>query len=458
MNPSIFREYDIRGVVGEDLDAGSVYKIAQGFASYCSRKGVRRLSLGRDVRLSSPEFRDAVVRGLLTSGIDVVDVGQVPTPLLYFSIVELETDGGVMITGSHNPPEYNGFKLCVGTNAIYGDMIQEVRTIVENETFIQGEGTLRHEVVIPLYEKKIRENVSLERSVRAVVDCGNGTGGLVAPKLFRELGVDVIPLFEEPDGNFPNHFPDPTVPENLQKLIEKVRETGAEVGVAYDGDADRIGVVDETGKVIFGDYLLVIFSRELLGRKPGATIISEVKASQNLYDDIEKHGGKPLMYKTGHSLIKKKMKEVGAELAGEMSGHIFFKDRYYGFDDAIYASARLFEIMSRGDAPLSSLLSGLPEVVSTPEIRRDCPDEAKFEVVEEVKKALSRVAREVVTIDGVRALFDGGWGLVRASNTQPALVLRFEGRSEEEVEKIRATVDEAVRGAMEAMEARKVGD
>lgn len=455
MNPSIFREYDIRGVVGEDLDAGSVYKIAQGFASYCSRKGVRRLSLGRDVRLSSPEFRDAVVRGLLTSGIDVVDVGQVPTPLLYFSIVELGTDGGVMITGSHNPPEYNGFKLCVGTTAIYGDMIQEVRTIVENETFIHGEGTLRHEFVIPLYEEKIRENVSLVRSIRAVVDCGNGTAGLVAPKLFRELGVDVIPLFEEPDGNFPNHFPDPTVPENLQKLIEKVRETGADVGVAYDGDADRIGVVDETGKVIFGDYLLVIFSRELLGRKPGATIISEVKASQNLYDDIEKHGGKPLMYKTGHSLIKKKMKEVGAELAGEMSGHIFFKDRYYGFDDAIYASARLFEIMSRGDAPLSSLLSGLPEVVSTPEIRRDCPDEAKFEVVEEVKKALSRVAKEVVTIDGVRALFDGGWGLVRASNTQPVLVLRFEGRSEEEVEKIRATVNEAVRVAMEA---RKVGD
>lgn len=455
MNPSIFREYDIRGVVGEDLDAGSVYKIAQGFASYCSRKGVKRLSLGRDVRLSSPEFRDAVVRGLLTSGIDVVDVGQVPTPLLYFSIVELGTDGGVMITGSHNPPEYNGFKLCVGTTAIYGDMIQEVRTIVENETFIHGEGTLRHEFVIPLYEEKIRENVSLVRSIRAVVDCGNGTAGLVAPKLFRELGVDVIPLFEEPDGNFPNHFPDPTVPENLQKLIEKVRETGADVGVAYDGDADRIGVVDETGKIIFGDYLLVIFSRELLGRKPGATIISEVKASQNLYDDIEKHGGKPLMYKTGHSLIKKKMKEVGAELAGEMSGHIFFKDRYYGFDDAIYASARLFEIMSRGDAPLSSLLSGLPEVVSTPEIRRDCPDEAKFEVVEEVKKALSRVAKEVVTIDGVRALFDGGWGLVRASNTQPVLVLRFEGRSEEEVEKIRATVDEAVRVAMEA---RKVGD
>ncbi|NIS74248.1 MAG: phosphomannomutase [Deltaproteobacteria bacterium] len=455
MNPSIFREYDIRGVVGEDLDAGSVYKIAQGFASYCSRKGVKRLSLGRDVRLSSPEFRDAVVRGLLTSGIDVVDVGQVPTPLLYFSIVELGTDGGVMITGSHNPPEYNGFKLCVGTTAIYGDMIQEVRTIVENETFIHGEGTLRHEFVTPLYEEKIRENVSLVKSIRAVVDCGNGTAGLVAPKLFRELGVDVIPLFEEPDGNFPNHFPDPTVPENLQKLIEKVRETGADVGVAYDGDADRIGVVDETGKVIFGDYLLVIFSRELLGRKPGATIISEVKASQNLYDDIEKHGGKPLMYKTGHSLIKKKMKEVGAELAGEMSGHIFFKDRYYGFDDAIYASARLFEIMSRGDAPLSSLLSGLPEVVSTPEIRRDCPDEAKFEVVEEVKKALSRVAKEVVTIDGVRALFDGGWGLVRASNTQPVLVLRFEGRSEEEVEKIRATVNEAVRVAMEA---RKVGD
>ncbi|NIO16888.1 MAG: phosphomannomutase [Deltaproteobacteria bacterium] len=454
MERTIFREYDIRGVVGKDLEAESVFKIARGFAAYCSRKGVKKLSLGRDVRLSSPDFREAMIRGLTSSGLDVVDIGVVPTPLLYFSIVELQTDGGVMITGSHNPPEYNGFKLCVGTTAIYGEMIQEVREVIERAEFMDGEGSLRNEDVIPLYIEKIKDNVKIEGKVRAVVDCGNGTAGLVAPSLFREIGVDVIPLFEEPDGNFPNHFPDPTVPENLEKLIEKVKETGADVGVGYDGDADRIGVVDERGNVIFGDYLLVIFSRELLTRKPGATIISEVKASQNLFDDIRKHGGNPVMFKTGHSLIKNKMKDVGAELAGEMSGHIFFKDRYYGFDDAIYASARLFEILSKAKDPLSYLLSDLPDLFSTPEIRMECPDEDKFAVVDEVRKLLSPEAKEVITIDGVRALFDGGWGLVRASNTQPVLVLRYEGVSEAEVEKIRSTVLKAVKAAMEARKAR----
>lgn len=455
MNPSIFREYDIRGVVGKDLDASGVFRIARGFAVYCLQNGVKQISLGRDVRLSSPEFRDAMVRGLLTSGIDVIDIGEVPTPLLYFSILELKTGGGVMVTGSHNPPEYNGFKLCVGTTAIYGDMIQQLRKIVEEGKFVRGEGALLHKDIIPLYKEKIKNNVRIDRKVKAVVDCGNGTAGLVAPALFTDLGIDVVPLFAEPDGNFPNHFPDPTVPDNLEKLIEIVRETDADVGVGYDGDADRIGVVDENGKVIFGDYLLVIFSRELLARKPGATIISEVKASQNLYDDIRNRGGNPIMYKTGHSLIKNKMKELNAELAGEMSGHIFFKDRYYGFDDAIYASARLFEIMSMTDGPLSSLLSGLPAVVSTPEIRKDCPDEVKFEVVEEVKESLVPVAREVVTIDGVRALFDGGWGLVRASNTQPVLVLRFEGENEEEVGKMRNIVESSVSLALKK---RKIED
>ncbi len=455
MERTIFREYDIRGVVGKDLEVESVFKIARGFAAYCLRKGVKKLSLGRDVRLSSPDFHEVVIRGLTSSGLDVVDIGVVPTPLLYFSIVELETDGGVMITGSHNPPEYNGFKLCVGTTAIYGEMIQEVREVIERAEFIDGEGALRKEDVIPLYIKKIKDNVKIEGKVRAVVDCGNGTAGLVAPSLFREIGVDVIPLFEEPDGNFPNHFPDPTVPDNLEKLIEKVKETGADVGVGYDGDADRIGVVDERGNVIFGDYLLIIFSRELLTRKPGATIISEVKASQNLFDDIRKHGGTPVMFKTGHSLIKNKMKDVGAELAGEMSGHIFFKDRYYGFDDAIYASARLFEILSKEKNSLSSLLSDLPDLFSTPEIRMECPDEEKFAVVDEVRRLLIPEAKEVITIDGVRALFDGGWGLVRASNTQPVLVLRYEGASEVEVENIRSTVMNAVKAAMES---RKVGD
>lgn len=451
MNPAIFREYDIRGVVGRDLDRETVFNIAKGFSLYASQKGVRTLSLGRDIRLSSLEFRDVMVEGVLSSGIDVVDVGEVPTPLLYFSIIELATDGGIMITGSHNPPDYNGFKLCIGTTAIYGDMIQEVRKIIENGAVVSGEGSLRHVDIISPYKEKVKKLVPLSGKVKAVVDCGNGTAGLVAPSLFREMGVDVVPLFEEPDGNFPNHFPDPTVPENLAKLIEQVHETGADVGVSYDGDSDRIGVVDEKGGVIFGDYLLVLFARELLTRKPGATVISEVKASQNLYDDVKTHGGNPIMYKTGHSLIKKKMKETGAELAGEMSGHIFFKDRYLGYDDAIYASARLFEILSKGDIPLSSMLADLPDLVSTPEIRVECSDAKKFKVVESVKKLLLGVAKEVITIDGVRALFDDGWGLVRASNTQPVLVMRFEARNDQVLERIREEVERAVREAMDTV-------
>ncbi len=444
MNLSIFREYDIRGVVGKDLDRDGVIGIAKGFASYAALRGVKRITLARDVRISSDDFRDAAVEGFLDSGLHVTDVGIVPTPLLYFSILELGMDGGVMITGSHNPPEYNGFKLCVGGSAIYGEMIRELASIVDKKDFVKGKGSYTEADIISPYGEKIKSLIRIDGEVTAVLDCGNGTAGLVAPSLFKEMGVNVIPLFEEPDGNFPNHFPDPTVPGNLVHLIEKVRETGADLGIGYDGDADRIGVVDDRGEIIYGDYLLILFARELLRRKPGATIISEVKASQNLYEDIRKRGGNGIMYRTGHSLIKKKMKEVDAELAGEMSGHIFFKDRYFGFDDAIYASLRLFEILSMEKAPLSTLLSDLPPLVSTPEIRVDCPDEVKFSLVEEVKESLSEIANSVMTIDGVRASFDGGWGLVRASNTQPVLVLRFEGRDGESLSRIRKIVEECV--------------
>jgi len=444
MNLSIFREYDIRGVVGKDLDRDGVIGIAKGFASYAALRGVKRITLARDVRISSDDFRDAAVEGFLDSGLHVTDVGIVPTPLLYFSILELGMDGGVMITGSHNPPEYNGFKLCVGGSAIYGEMIRELASIVDKKDFVKGKGSYTEADIISPYGEKIKSLIRIDGEVTAVLDCGNGTAGLVAPSLFKEMGVNVIPLFEEPDGNFPNHFPDPTVPGNLVHLIEKVRETGADLGIGYDGDADRIGVVDDRGEIIYGDCLLILFARELLRRKPGATIISEVKASQNLYEDIRKRGGNAIMYRTGHSLIKKKMKEVDAELAGEMSGHIFFKDRYFGFDDAIYASLRLFEILSMEKAPLSTLLSDLPPLVSTPEIRVDCPDEVKFSLVEEVKESLSEIANSVMTIDGVRASFDGGWGLVRASNTQPVLVLRFEGMDGESLSRIRKIVEECV--------------
>ncbi len=450
MNPLIFREYDVRGVVGKDLTPEAVALLGKGYGTYAAGRGVRTVALGRDVRLSSPAFRDAMVEGLLSTGLSVIDVGVCPTPLLYFAIHHYGTDGGVMITGSHNPPEFNGFKLCIGLGSIHGEMIQELRRLIEEGAFREGKGELSRRDVIPAYREYVHGNLPIPKKLKVVVDGGNGTAGAVAPALFREMGMEVVELFCEADGRFPNHFPDPTIPENLGALVDKVRETGADVGVAYDGDSDRIGAVDELGNVIFGDYLLVLFAREILSRKPGAAIISEVKASQNLYDDIRRRGGRPVMWKAGHSLIKAKMKEEGAELAGEMSGHVFFGDRYLGFDDAIYASARLFEIMAKEGRPLSALLADLPPVVSTPEIRIDCPDEVKFRVVEDVAAAVAPLAREVIDVDGIRALFDGGWGLVRASNTQPVLVLRFEGRDGAAVSRIRAVMEGAVSRARAA--------
>ena len=444
LNPLIFREYDIRGLVGTDLTADAVELIGKGYGTFAAGRGARVIALGRDARLSSPEFRDAFVRGLLSTGLSVIDVGVCPTPLLYFAVHFLRADGGVMITGSHNPPEFNGFKLCIGLGSIYGEMIQEIRRLIESGTFQEGKGELTLREIIPDYKKFIRENLKIPGKLKIVVDGGNGTAGATAPDLFREMGMDVVELFCEADGRFPNHFPDPTIPENLRFLVEKVVETGADAGVSYDGDADRIGVVDERGNIIFGDYLLILFAREILSRKPGATIISEVKASQNLYDDIARRGGRPVMWKTGHSLIKAKIKEEAAELAGEMSGHIFFSDRYLGFDDAIYASVRLFEIMAKEKRTLGELLSDLPPVVCTPEIRKDCPDELKFRVVKNAAAIIAPLALDVVDIDGIRAMFDGGWGLVRASNTQPMLVLRFEGRDEEAVLKIRAVMEDAI--------------
>ncbi|GAB4362729.1 MAG: phosphomannomutase/phosphoglucomutase [Deltaproteobacteria bacterium] len=447
LNPQIFREYDIRGRVGEDLAPDGVERIGKGFGAYAGRQGARTVVVGRDCRLSSTSFRDALVAGLLSAGLRVIDAGICPTPLLYFSIQRFPADAGVMITGSHNPPEFNGFKLCLGAHTLHGEEIQAIRRILEKGDFLSGAGTVSAREVIPAYREFVRSNISVSRRLKVVVDAGNGTAGLVAPELFRELGVEVVELFCEMDGTFPNHFPDPTIPENLRHLVQAVRENGADVGVGYDGDADRIGAVDERGRILFGDSLLLLFAREILSRKPGATVISEVKASQTLYDDIARRGGRAVMWKAGHSLIKQKMKEEGAEIAGEMSGHIFFADRYLGFDDAIYASARLFELLAASDRPLSGMLSDLPPVVATPEIRVDCPDGEKFRVARRVAEIVRPLAREVIEIDGVRALFDGGWGLVRASNTQPVLVLRFEGQDDAAVGRIRSLLEEAVRQA-----------
>lgn len=437
MKAHIFREYDIRGVVPEELNKDTVHTLGLALGTYYRQKGVRRISLGRDCRESSPMLFEALSQGLLETGLHVVDIGMVPTPLLYFSLHNLDVGGGIQITGSHNPPEFNGFKVCLGKSSIYGPEIQEIKGIAEAKSFEKGEGsTERADVVGPYldYVAGVIEVGDVPRKV--VLDSGNGVAGPVAEPLYKRLGFEVISLFGEPDGRFPNHHPDPTIPENLKDLIEEVKEQNADIGIGFDGDADRIGVVDEAGRIIWGDQLMVIFSRDLLVRHPGAKIIGEVKCSQTLYDDIERRGGKPIMWKTGHSLIKNKMKEEGALLAGEMSGHIFFAERYFGYDDAIYAGARLLEILSRTEKDTSQLLEGLPTMVNTPEIRIECPEEKKFKIVEELAQDFKKDYK-VIDVDGARVLFEGGWGLIRASNTQPVLVLRFEAKTEQRLQEIR---------------------
>jgi phosphomannomutase/phosphoglucomutase len=443
MNPGIFREYDIRGLVDEDLTNEVVRALGQGFATYISNKGRRRVVVGRDGRLSSPRFRDFLAEGMASGGLEVIDLGVCPTPVFYFSLFHLDQEGGMMITGSHNPPEFNGFKVCVGKETLYGEEIQNLRKVVEAGRFIKGKGSISFQDVIPAYQNFILNNIHLMRKLQVVVDSGNGTAGAVAPKILRDLGCQVIDLYSQVDGRFPNHHPDPTLPENMKDLISKVKETSAEVGIGYDGDADRIGAVDHLGNIIWGDQLMILFSREVLRSHPGATIISEIKCSQNLYDNIAKHGGRGIMWRAGHSLIKSKMKEEKALLGGEMSGHIFFADRYFGYDDAIYASCRLLEILSQSQRKIPELLSDVPKTYTTPEIRIDCPEDRKFPLVERVRESF-RKDYPIVDVDGVRVIFPDGWGLVRASNTQPVLVLRFEARSAERLQEIRTLVENRV--------------
>ncbi len=443
---SIFREYDIRGVVGEELTPALAEKIGRAYGSLAVRAGARAVAVGRDGRTSAMQMREALLKGLLGCGLDVVDIGICPTPLLYYALFTLPVGGGVMITASHNPPQYNGFKLCLGKDSMHGAAIQALKADIDRGQFESGQGKVSEHPIIPdymAYIKKAFAGVTAGK-LHAVVDCGNGMGGLVGPDALRLLGCRVTGMYVDVDGRFPNHHPDPTVAANLQDLIQKVRETKADVGIAYDGDADRIGAVDEHGDILWGDKLLVLYARDVLKDKPGATIISEVKASQVFYDDVVKRGGRSIMWKAGHSLIKAKMKEEKAALAGEMSGHMFFADRYFGYDDAVYASCRLIEILAKAGRPLSTLLADLPPTVSTPEIRVDCPDDVKFQVVEEARKQLAREHR-IIDIDGVRVLFPEGWGLIRASNTQPALVLRFEATSESALQKIRDVVESQVK-------------
>jgi len=440
MNSEIFREYDIRGIAGKDMTGNDVVDIGKGAGTYLRSHGRHRLTVGRDCRTSSEEYAQQVIEGLRSTGCDVIDTGVCPTPVFYFSIQYLKQEGGVMVTASHNPPEYNGFKLCMGLDSIHGQDIQQIRGIIEDRSFAVGRGSLSASDVIEPYKDFVVDNISIDRPLRVGVDAGNGTAGVVAVPIIERLNCEVHELYCEMDGAFPNHPADPTVLRNMGDLITLVKEKELDVGIGYDGDGDRIGVVDERGEIVFGDKLIIIFAREILSRKPGATIISEVKCSKTMYDDIRQHGGNAIMWKTGHSLIKRKMKDEKAELAGEMSGHMFFADRYFGYDDATYASCRLLEILANTGKTMSELLSDIPETHTTPEIREDCPDDRKFAVVEEVAKHF-RGSYEVIDIDGVRVLFEDGWGLVRASNTQPALVLRFEAMTESRLSEIRNLVE-----------------
>jgi phosphomannomutase/phosphoglucomutase len=440
MNPEMFREYDIRGIVGKDMTEEDVLLIGKGVGSFLKSHGCSKLNVGQDCRLSSKRYSEKIIEGLRSTGCDVLDIGICPTPVFYFSIQHVGAEGGVMVTASHNPKEYNGFKLCIGLDSIHGEDIQKIQMIINNQSFIRGNGSLSSADIVTPYREFVQNNITLNRSIKVGVDAGNGTAGVVAVPIFKRLGCEVHDIYTDMDGTFPNHEADPTVLENMQDLIAMVRSKKLDVGIGFDGDGDRIGVVDENGNIVYGDKLMIIFAREILSRKPGATFISEVKCSKTMYDDIKKHGGRAIMWRTGHSLIKKKMKEEKAELAGEMSGHMFFADRYFGYDDATYAACRLLEILAKTGQKLSDLLADVPKTYSTPEIRVECPDDRKFDVVAEITEYF-RKKYDIIDIDGVRVLFEDGWGLVRASNTQPALVLRFEALSEARLAEIKTLVE-----------------
>ena len=440
MRREIFREYDIRGIADKDLTAETVELLGSGIGTWLLRKGCSNIALGRDCRLSSEPFRNAILKGLTATGMAVTDVGCVPTPLLYYAIHELKKAGGVMITGSHNPADYNGFKVCLGHGSVYGAQIQEIADVIEANDFEKGSGNVSSADVMPAYKKYVLSIIRPSRRVRIAMDCGNGTACLLAPEIAETLGCDVTRLYCDMDGHFPNHHPDPTIVENLADLRKTVTSNGLEIGISFDGDADRIGVVADDGRIIWGDTLLAIYAREILKRKPGATFIAEVKCSMNLYKDIETHGGHPIMWRTGHSLIKAKMKEEKAELAGEMSGHMFFADRYLGYDDAIYAACRIIELLADSPIPLSGILDSFPKTFVTPEIRLQCDDDKKFIVVEKVKEYFKKDCK-VIDVDGARVVFPDGWGLIRASNTQDVLVMRFEADTEARLDEIRALVE-----------------
>ena len=438
----IFREYDIRGIADTDINSAFAHKLGNAFTRLLPKGEQRPVVVGRDVRLTGEAYQQAVINGLTAAGFDVIDIGMVSTPLAYFAVFTMESAGCIMVTASHNPGEYNGFKMMIGKESMHGARIQQLYALMqEAETTATRPGSVQSTDIYTPYRDFVRGDIQLARPLKVVIDAGNGPAGVVAAPIYRALGCEVIELFCEPDGTFPNHHPDPTVEANMRDIQTKVRATGADVGIAYDGDGDRIGVVDERGEIIWGDMLLLLLARAVLKANPGATIISEVKCSQHMYDDIKAHGGNGIMWRTGHSPIKAKMKETGAKLAGEMSGHMFFADRFFGFDDAVYAGARVLEMVAAQEKAVSAMLDGVPKSVTTPEIRVDCPDARKFALVEEAKSHFGALGYTIIDIDGMRITFDDGWGLIRASNTQPSLVLRFEAPSAERLAEMRALIE-----------------
>ncbi len=435
MNQAIFREYDIRGIADTDLTDEVANAIGKAYGTYVKRKEAKSVSVGCDVRLTSPRLKAAVIEGIQTTGVNIVDVGTVPTPVLYFSVFHYNTDGGMMITGSHNPIEYNGFKMNMKSGSVFGQEIQVLKHIIQTNDFENGDSNIRSENAVPAYVSMLNEKFNFSKKLKMIMDPGNGTAGPLASSFFINKGMDVDCIFCEPDGNFPNHLPDPTVLKYTKALRAKVVENGADIGIGYDGDSDRLGVIDNLGRPIFADRLIAIMARDLLSRHPGEKIILDVKCSQSLVDEIKKYGGTPLMWKTGHAILKSKMKEENSLLAGEMSGHIFFGENYYGFDDAIYASALMIRILCESDKTIAEIVDEIPAFYSTPEVRVECSDEEKFKIVDDLVHYF-KSRYEVIDVDGVRALFGDGWGLVRASNTQPALVLRMEAKTEERLKEI----------------------
>lgn len=465
LNDKIFREYDVRGIAGSDIDRDVAFFLGRAFAVFLKRRNpdAKKTSVGRDVRMSSEWLAEGVMDGIRAEGIDVVDIGVCPTPLQYFSIVHLGLDGGIMVTGSHNPPEYNGFKISVGRETIHGIDIQTLKAIIEKGDWGKADivGCISRFDIGEVYRQyMISEFLYLNgpsfKRLKVIVDAGNGTAGLIAPDILSQIGCDVVQLYCEPDGSFPNHHPDPTVVENIRDLIEETIRSRADIGVGYDGDSDRIGVVDRCGNIVWGDQLMIVLGREVLKKHPGARIIGDVKCSQLMFDDIKANGGIPVMWKTGHSLIKQKMRDEGALIAGEFSGHIFIADRYFGYDDALYTTFRLVEIMKQTGKDILELLSDIPKLYYTPEIRVDCPDDKKRAVVNKIVEKFVAYKEnddspcrivDLDTIDGVRVIFEDGWGLVRTSNTQPVIVMRVEAKNEADLEKYRMFLDEEFKKA-----------